>query len=108
MACKLRIAIGALTLAASAGLTPAASAQEPLRPAPIPAPSPHPFGQVRVGVLSFAPTIRFTNVGVDTNVFNHEGTERQASDVTAGTWVFRSASTMPASRAGTFCLSARP
>ena len=83
MACKLRIAIGALTLAAITGPTPAASAQEPLRPAPLPAPSPHPFGQVRVGVLSFAPTIRFTNVGVDTNVFNHEGTQRQASDVTA-------------------------
>ena len=35
MACKLRTAIGALTLAAVTGLTPAASAQEPPRPAPI-------------------------------------------------------------------------
>jgi hypothetical protein len=34
-------------------------------------------------VLSFTPTLRLTNVGLDTNVFDVTGTERQAADLTA-------------------------
>ena len=79
MVFNLRFAIGGLTLALATGLTPAAAAQEPPRPAPMP----HPFGQLRVGVLSFTPTIRLTNVGFDTNVFDRTGTNRQAGDFTA-------------------------
>jgi hypothetical protein len=79
MVSKLRLAIGGLTLVLAAGLPQAAAAQEPVRPAPLP----HPFGQLRVGVLSFTPTIRLTNIGVDTNVFDRTGTDRQAADFTA-------------------------
>lgn len=75
---KLRIAVGVLTLVVT-GLPRPVSAQEPPRPAP----PPHPFGQLRVGVLSFTPTLRLTNVGFDTNVFDLTGTERQAADFTA-------------------------
>jgi hypothetical protein len=79
MASKLHVAIAGLTFAVVTGLTQAAGAQETARPAP----SPHPFGQVRVGVLSFTPTIRLTNVGFDANVFDRTGTDRQAGDFTA-------------------------
>jgi hypothetical protein len=79
MVSKLHVAIGGFTLAVVASLTPAAAAQEAPRPAPLP----HPFGQVRLGVLSFTPTIRLTNVGFDTNVFDRTGTDRQAGDFTA-------------------------
>jgi len=70
-----------LAFAAATGWATSLAAQEPPRPAL--APTPHPFGQVRIGVLSFTPTLRLTNVGVDTNVFNHTGTARQAADLTA-------------------------
>ena len=71
----------ALTIAAAlvAVATASAKAQEP----PQSTPPPHPFGQVRVGVLSFTPTIHFTNVGFDTNVFDLTGTERRRGDFTA-------------------------
>ena len=75
---KLRHAI-VFALAVMAGLTTSMAAQEP----PQPAPAPHPFGQMRVGVLSFTPTLRLTNIGFDTNVFNRTGTERQTPDLTA-------------------------
>jgi len=76
---KLRFAIGVLTLVVVAGLPRPVAAQEP----PPPAPTPHPFGQLRTGVLSFTPTLRLTNIGLDTNVFNRTGTERQTPDFTA-------------------------
>ena len=79
MVSKLRLAIGSVAFAAVTGLTQAAAAQEP----PQITPPPHPFGQVRVGVLSFTPLIHFTNVGFDTNVFDHAGTRRQGGDFTA-------------------------
>jgi hypothetical protein len=76
---KLRFAIGVLIFVAVTGLPRAVAAQEPPRPAP----PPHPFGQLRVGVLSFTPTLRLSNVGFDTNVFDLTGTERQSADFTA-------------------------
>jgi hypothetical protein len=79
MVSKLRLAIGSVAFAAVTGLTQTAAAQEP----PQITPPPHPFGQVRVGVLSFTPLIHFTNVGLDTNVFDHAGTVRQGGDFTA-------------------------
>jgi opacity protein-like surface antigen len=75
---KLRQAL-VLTLVVIAGLATSMAAQEPSRPAP----APHPFGQLRVGVLSFTPTLNLTNIGFDTNVFNRTGTERQTPDFTA-------------------------
>jgi hypothetical protein len=51
---------------------------------PPPAPmAPHPFGQLRFGVLSIAPTFSLRDVGYDTNVFDLSGTERQPGDFTA-------------------------
>jgi hypothetical protein len=76
---KLRQSIGALTLVVVTGLTASLAAQEPTRPSP----TPHPFGQLRVGVLSFTPTLRLTNIGLDTNVFDFGGTERRSPDFTA-------------------------
>jgi hypothetical protein len=68
-----------LTLVVMAGLATSMAAQEPPRPVP----APHPFGQLRVGVLSFTPTLNLTNIGFDTNVFDITGTERQPADFTA-------------------------
>jgi opacity protein-like surface antigen len=75
---KLRHAL-VLTLVVMAGLTTSMAAQEPPRPAP----APHPFGQLRLGVLSFTPTLNLRNIGFDTNVFNRIGTERLTPDFTA-------------------------
>ncbi len=46
-------------------------------------PEPHLFGQLRFGVVSVAPTLRLSEIGFDTNVFNLEGTERLPPDFTA-------------------------
>ena len=72
-----------LVLALAAALVAAATAapagaQEALQPTP----TPHPFGQVRIGTLAFTPTANLTNVGIDTNVFDFSGTERRSPDFT--------------------------
>ena len=79
MGSRLRSAFGWSAFIAVTGWTTALAAQEPPRPAP----TPHPFGQMRVGVVSFTPTLRLTNIGVDTNVFGSGGTEPQSPDFTA-------------------------
>ena len=79
MVSKLRCVIGGLTLALAISLAQPAVAQE----LPRPAPTPHPFGQLRVGSLSFTPTAKLTNIGFDTNVFDFSGTERRSPDFTA-------------------------
>jgi hypothetical protein len=72
-------AISAVALLSLGGWPALLAAQDPPRATP----TPKPFGQVRVGVLSFTPTLRLTNIGFDTNVFNQAGTERQRGDFTA-------------------------
>jgi hypothetical protein len=73
-----------LAFVAVTGWTTSLAAQEPPRTATVvPAPAPPLFGPVRIGVLSFTPTLSFTNIGYDTNVFNRAGTERQSGDLTA-------------------------
>lgn len=61
-----------------------ASSQElaPLSPTP-PPPTPHPFGQLRLGTLSLTPTFKISNIGWDTNVFDISGEERKPADFTA-------------------------
>jgi hypothetical protein len=49
----------------------------------IPEPTPHPFGRLQVGALAITPVLQVTNVGIDTNVFDLSGTERQSPDLTA-------------------------
>jgi hypothetical protein len=64
---------------ATIGWVASASAQEAQPPAPVP----HPLGQLRLGTLSFTPTFRISNIGLDTNVFDASGVERQPADLTA-------------------------
>lgn len=61
------------------GWAVSATAQEPLPPTP----TPHPLGQLRLGTVSFTPTFRISNVGLDTNVFDVSGVERRPADFTA-------------------------
>jgi hypothetical protein len=70
-------ALGFAALVFAAAAVPAA-AQEPPRPTP----TPHPFGQLNIGVLSFTPTLDLTNIGIDTNVFDFGGIERRSPDFT--------------------------
>jgi hypothetical protein len=72
-----RRSLGLLTCIAVTGWTTALAAQAR------PVPTPDPFGHVRVGVVSFTPTVRLTNIGFDTNVFDLTGTQRQPADFTA-------------------------
>jgi hypothetical protein len=72
-----RLSLGLLTCIAVTGWTTALAAQAR------PVPTPDPFGHVRVGVVSFTPTVRLTNIGFDTNVFDLTGTQRQPADFTA-------------------------
>lgn len=46
-------------------------------------PEPHLFGELRFGRVSLAPTVRVSEIGYDTNVFNFDGTERLPADFTA-------------------------
>jgi hypothetical protein len=76
---RLRLSFGPLAVIAVTAWTTVLAAQEAPRPAPVP----HPFGQMRAGVLSFTPTLQLTSIGLDTNVFNRTGTTRQSADFTA-------------------------
>lgn len=76
----LAIALGDAAVAQVA--VPATGVQTSTGLAGIP-PEPHVFGELRLGVLTFAPTLRLSEIGIDTNVFNLEGTERQPPDFTA-------------------------
>jgi len=74
----------ALFVAAAAPLTAQeAPANGEQVPRPAPTQTPHPFGQMRLGVVSFTPTLQLRNVGFDNNVFDRTGTERQFRDFTA-------------------------
>lgn len=72
------LVIGAVVL----GCAAAAAAQE-REPEPVAAPTPHPFGQLRLGTLAFTPTFRISNIGWDTNVFDLSGEQRRPADFTA-------------------------
>src|SRR5215213_7132681 len=78
----------AAALLVGAIMTARPAAQEPPRPAtqeaPRPAPpTPHPFGQLNIGVVSFTPTLQLRNVGFDSNVLGVSGTDPVVSDFTA-------------------------
>jgi hypothetical protein len=65
------------------GRTMAANAQDVPADPPSGGAAPHPFGELRLGTVSFRPTISITNIGYDTNVFDLSGVERQPADFTA-------------------------
>lgn len=71
-------ALGFAALLFAAAAVPAA-AQEPPRPTP----TPHPFGQLNIGVVSFTPVLQLRNIGFDSNVLDLSGTEPVESDFTA-------------------------
>jgi hypothetical protein len=78
MASERSIAVTIAAAIVAVATASSATAQEPLRPTP----APHPFGQLRIGSLSFTPTANLTNIGIDSNVFDFSGTERRAADFT--------------------------
>lgn len=46
-------------------------------------PEPHLFGELSFGKITFAPTLRLTEIGFDTNAFSLDGSERLPADFTA-------------------------
>src|SRR5215213_8173508 len=78
MASSRSLAFG-LAAAFSVVVTAGANAQEP----PQPVPTPHPFGQFSLGVVSLTPTLQLRNIGIDSNALDLSGTEEVSSDFTA-------------------------
>jgi hypothetical protein len=78
MACNRSLALRFAAAALLAAASPV-KAQE----APRPAPTPHPFGQLTLGVVSFTPTLQLRNIGFDSNALDLASTEEVESDFTA-------------------------
>jgi hypothetical protein len=78
MASDRSLVVGVAAALAAVIVAAPAGAQERPRLAP----TPSPFGQVRIGVLTFTPTANLTNIGIDSNVFDFSGTERRSPDFT--------------------------
>jgi hypothetical protein len=79
MASDRALALGLAAALLFAGAAASVAAQEPPRPAP----TPHPFGQLNIGVASFTPMLQLRNIGFDSNVLDLSGTEPVKSDFTA-------------------------